>query len=80
MSQTEAVVPAETAPVRAPGGDRRSPLRRLVARPWFLPTVAAVVFLTAWELFGRAVNPILFSPPSRVASAFIDLKIGRAHV
>lgn len=75
MSQTEAVVPAETAPVRAPGGDRRSPLRRLVARPWFLPTVAAVVFLTAWELFGRAVNPILFSPPSRVASAFIDLTV-----
>ncbi|MGD2101126.1 MAG: ABC transporter permease [Acidimicrobiia bacterium] len=46
-----------------------------MARPWFLPTVAAVVFLTAWELFGRAVNPILFSPPSRVAKAFVELTV-----
>ncbi len=40
---------------------------------WYLPGLAAIVFLTAWELFGRATNPILFSPPSRVASAFAEL-------
>lgn len=40
---------------------------------WYLPVLAAIVFLTAWELFGRATNPILFSPPSRVAGAFVDL-------
>lgn len=39
----------------------------------YLPVLAAAVFLTAWELFGRAVNPILFSPPSRVAGAFVEL-------
>ena len=52
---------------------RVSMSRRIVGQAWFMPTVAAVVFLTAWELFGRSVDPILFSPPSRVASAFVDL-------
>ena len=47
--------------------------RRLVGQVWFMPAVAAVVFLTSWELFGRSVDPILFSPPSRVAAAFVDL-------
>lgn len=50
-----------------------SVLRRLLGQVWFLPTVAAVIFLTAWELFGRSIDPILFSPPSRVAGAFVDL-------
>lgn len=51
---------------------RVSLFRRLLGQVWFLPTVAAVVFLTAWELFGRSIDPILFSPPSRVAQAFVD--------
>jgi ABC-type nitrate/sulfonate/bicarbonate transport system permease component len=42
---------------------------------WYLPVIAGVVFLVAWELFGRAVNPNLFSPPSRVAGAFVDLTV-----
>jgi ABC-type nitrate/sulfonate/bicarbonate transport system permease component len=75
LSQVKAVSSADTAPSEASSGARVSLLRGLVARTWFLPTVAAVVFLTAWELFGRAVNPILFSPPSRVAGAFVDLTV-----
>lgn len=39
----------------------------------YLPLLAAFVFLVAWELFGRAVNPLLFSPPTAVADAFVDL-------
>lgn len=38
-----------------------------------LPLVALAVFLTTWEIAGRLVNPILFSPPTRVASAFASL-------
>jgi ABC-type nitrate/sulfonate/bicarbonate transport system permease component len=37
------------------------------------PLIAGVLFLVAWEVVGRATNPILFAPPSRVASAFVDL-------
>lgn len=73
MSQIRSATGAGAAELEEPPVERASFLRGLVIRSWFLPAVAAVVFLTAWELFGRAVNPILFSPPSRVASAFVEL-------
>lgn len=38
-----------------------------------LPTAAVLVFLLTWELLGRASDPILFAPPTRVAGAFYDL-------
>lgn len=38
-----------------------------------LPAAALVVFLVAWEVFGRLTDPILFSPPSRVARGFAEL-------
>ena len=40
---------------------------------YILPAVAFVVFIAAWEIFGRMTNPILFSPPSRVARGFLEL-------
>ncbi len=40
-----------------------------------LPVAAAVVFLAAWEVLGRAINPILFAPPSRVAGAMWDMTL-----
>jgi ABC-type nitrate/sulfonate/bicarbonate transport system permease component len=48
------------------------------ARPWrdpdvVLPALATVAFLTAWEVFGRLSNPLLFAPPTRVLGAFVDL-------
>ena len=73
MSQIRSPAGAEAAELEDPPAEGGSFLRGLVIRSWFLPAVAAVLFLTAWELFGRAVNPILFSPPSRVASAFVEL-------
>lgn len=38
-----------------------------------LPTLAVVVFLAVWEVAGRAANPILFAPPTRVLAALADL-------
>lgn len=38
-----------------------------------LPLAALVVFLAVWETVGRLVNPILFSPPSRVLVGFAEL-------
>jgi NitT/TauT family transport system permease protein len=35
--------------------------------------VSLAVFLTAWELYGRSVNPILFTYPTAVAGAFAEL-------
>jgi NitT/TauT family transport system permease protein len=31
------------------------------------------VVLTAWELYGRSVNPILFTYPTAIAAAFVEL-------
>jgi len=39
----------------------------------YLPLGFAVVFLTAWELYGRASNPLLFAPPSALVDAGIAL-------
>lgn len=41
----------------------------------YFPIIAGAVFLTVWEVVGRAVNPILFAPPSRVAGEFWDMLI-----
>lgn len=38
-----------------------------------LPLLAFVVFMAAWEVLGRLTDPILFSPPSRVARGFVEL-------
>lgn len=38
-----------------------------------LPALAFLVFILAWEMLGRLTNPILFSPPTRVARGFLEL-------
>ena len=40
---------------------------------WGIRAVTLVVVLTAWELYGRSVNPILFTYPTAVARAFVVL-------
>lgn len=35
--------------------------------------VSLAVLLTAWELYGRSVNPILFTYPTAVGTAFFEL-------
>lgn len=48
-------------------------LRRFRDPDVLLPTALLLAFLWAWEVVGRRTDPILFSPPSRVAQAFVDL-------
>ncbi|HEX2767311.1 MAG TPA: ABC transporter permease [Candidatus Limnocylindria bacterium] len=47
----------------------RSALGRLTQPSVYLPVAFGIVFLTAWELYGRAMNPLLFAPPSAVIEA-----------
>jgi ABC-type nitrate/sulfonate/bicarbonate transport system permease component len=51
----------------------RSKRGRSVAKRWGLPLLSVLVFLGIWQLVGASVNPILFSTPSKVISAFWDL-------
>jgi ABC-type nitrate/sulfonate/bicarbonate transport system permease component len=41
----------------------------LLQRSVYLPLGFGVVFLSAWELYGRASNPLLFAPPSALIEA-----------
>lgn len=54
-----------------PGAGASSLLRRY--GDYLLPVIAFVVFMAAWEILGRLTDPILFSPPSRVARGFFEL-------
>lgn len=45
----------------------------MTPRPLIVRLVSLVVVLTAWELYGRSVNPILFTYPTAVAEAFLEL-------
>ena len=40
---------------------------------WSIRFLSLVVVLAAWELYGRSVNPILFTYPTAVARAFVEL-------
>lgn len=40
---------------------------------WGIRLLSLALVLTTWELYGRSVNPILFTYPTAVASAFVEL-------
>src|SRR4051812_31717343 len=52
---------------------RRSGVRTVPSARLLLPILVAILFLSVWEVLGRLSDPILFAPPSRVYSAFVDL-------
>ncbi|SFE89089.1 ABC transporter permease [Roseivivax sediminis] len=39
----------------------------------YLPLLSLVIVFGGWELVGRSINPLLFSPPSVVAAEFVEL-------
>ena len=40
---------------------------------WGIRLLSLLAVLTAWELYGRSVNPILFTYPTAIAAAFAEL-------
>ena len=40
---------------------------------WFQRILSLVVIIVVWQILAQNVNPILFSPPTRVAARFYDL-------
>jgi ABC-type nitrate/sulfonate/bicarbonate transport system permease component len=48
-------------------------MARVASSPRLLRIVSVVVILCAWEWYGRHTNPILFSYPTAIARAFVDM-------
>jgi ABC-type nitrate/sulfonate/bicarbonate transport system permease component len=46
---------------------------RLSDHPRWIRTTAVAIFLIAWELYGRSINPIFLSYPTAIAAAAVDL-------
>jgi NitT/TauT family transport system permease protein len=46
---------------------------RLSDHARWIRTTAVAVFLVAWELYGRSINPIFLSYPTAIAGAAVDL-------
>ncbi|HWP33966.1 MAG TPA: ABC transporter permease [Thermodesulfobacteriota bacterium] len=46
---------------------------KIPARAAAIRLASLAVVLTAWELYGRSVNPILFTYPTAIAQAFAEL-------
>jgi NitT/TauT family transport system permease protein len=69
---TNTTVPQETTQA-AP--ERAAPARRVNLAPTLIRLGSLVVVLVAWEIYGRSVNPILFTYPTAVASAFVELTL-----
>jgi ABC-type nitrate/sulfonate/bicarbonate transport system permease component len=40
---------------------------------WILRLTSVVVIVVAWEIYGRALNPVLLSSPSAIAGAFVEM-------
>jgi NitT/TauT family transport system permease protein len=46
---------------------------RNAAYSWSIRLISLAVVLAAWELYGRSVNPVLFTYPTAIARAFVEL-------
>jgi ABC-type nitrate/sulfonate/bicarbonate transport system permease component len=69
---TNTTVPQETTQA-AP--EHAASARRVNLAPTLIRLGSLAVVLVAWEIYGRSVNPILFTYPTAVASAFVELTL-----
>src|SRR5690242_15184174 len=68
---TERLRPAEDGLVYGLQPPKRAGFR-LSDHPLALQLAAAVVFLGAWEIYGRSLDPIFLASPSAIAKAFVE--------
>jgi len=56
---------------RRPARSPNTPLTP--ATRWALRLTSVLVIVAAWEIYGRAINPVLLSSPSAISRAFIEM-------
>lgn len=72
MARTRTVGAGAQPPgARRPARSVNAPLAS--STTWALRLTSVVVIIAAWEVIGRAVNPVLLSSPSAIAVAFVRM-------
>jgi len=56
---------------RRPARSINTPLTPAIR--WALRLTSVLVIVVAWEIYGRAINPVLLSSPSAISRAFVDM-------
>ncbi len=70
MTRARPAIPDAAAPVESKSAARA---RRVQWRDNALRLASLVVVLVIWEIYGRSVNPILFTYPTAIARAAVDV-------
>jgi len=71
MGNTAQAVSPFTAETGTPDRERRTLWRPDI----YFPIIGGLLLLGIWEVVGRAVNPILFAPPSRVIQELVGMTL-----
>jgi len=69
LQQAQAAPPRQR-PTGVASAGRPSWLRRTFRRPNVIRLTSIVIFLTAWEIYGRHTSPIFLSYPTAIVKAF----------
>jgi ABC-type nitrate/sulfonate/bicarbonate transport system permease component len=69
----DTTIPQEGAQARPPSA--RASKRLTSAAPMLVRAGSLVVLLVAWEIYGRSVNPVLFTYPTAVFQSFVELTV-----
>jgi ABC-type nitrate/sulfonate/bicarbonate transport system permease component len=71
-AQPAAPVTTTSTPA-TPTRTRRGPRRLSRKQRWLLQIASTVAILIAWEIYGRSVNPVIFTYPTAIAQAFVEM-------
>jgi len=69
----DTTIPQEGAQARPPSATTSKRLTALA--PMLVRAGSLVVLLGAWEIYGRSVNPVLFTYPTAVFQSFVELTV-----
>jgi ABC-type nitrate/sulfonate/bicarbonate transport system permease component len=72
-AQPKTQVTTTSTPASSPAKTRRGPRRLNRKQRWLLQVASTLAILIAWEIYGRSVNPVIFTYPTAIAQAFVDM-------
>jgi ABC-type nitrate/sulfonate/bicarbonate transport system permease component len=71
-TQTPTAVALTRTPA-TPARTRRGPRRLNRKQRLLLQVASTLAILVVWEIYGRSVNPVIFTYPTAIAHAFVDM-------